>query len=153
MPSTVTALHALDDALTRLRRVWLHPRRRRRFLTELGTPIELALLRTLRAIDTAETDEPGVCDVATELAVDASTSSRLVEQAVSAGYVERTPSATDRRRTVLSLSPQGVALLARATDVRERLLGEVTAEWAPEDVATLARLLTRLHRDFERLDG
>ena len=152
MSSLPPALHELDDALLRLRRLWLHPARRRRFMAELGEPVELATLRTLRAIDLAGGDEPSVGDVAAALVVDASTASRLVDQAVSGGYVTRHPSASDRRRSVLELTTQGADLLQRSTKVRERLLAEVTAEWPAEDLATLAGLLGRLHRDFERLD-
>ena len=146
-------LRALDDALIALRRLWLHPARRRRFLAELGEPIELATLRTLRAIDLAGGDEPSVGDVAAALVVDASTASRLVDQAVSGGYVSRRPSPSDRRRSVLELTTEGADVLERATKVRERLLAEVTADWPAEDVATLAALLQRLHHDFERLDA
>ncbi len=173
---TASVLRTLDDALTGLRRVWLHPGRRRRFLAELGEPVELAVLRTLRAIelvggtrsvvgsDPGASDapgasdepgvreEPGVSDVAAALAVKTSTASRLVEDAVAQGYVTRVASEVDRRRAVLRLTPEGARLLDRATAVRASLLAEVTADWSREDVATLARLLERLQRDFARLD-
>lgn len=161
---TTSVLRTLDDALTGLRRVWLHPGRRRRFLAELGEPVELAVLRTLRAIELVGgtrsvagsepgvREEPGVSDVAAALAVKTSTASRLVEDAVAQGYVTRVASEVDRRRAVLRLTPEGARLLDRATAVRASLLAEVTADWSREDVATLARLLERLQRDFARLD-
>ena len=152
MSSLPPTLQELDDALLRLRRLWLHPARRRRFLAELGEPVELATLRTLRAIDLAGGEEPSVGDVAAALVIDASTASRLVDQAVSGGYATRRPSQTDGRRSVLELTTAGADLLERSTKVRERLLAEVTTDWSTEDVATLTGLLERLHRDFERLD-
>jgi hypothetical protein len=79
------ALLELLDALSELRRFWERPDRKRRFLAELGEPVELATLRTLAAVERSEAaadGEPGVCDVAEHLAVDASTASRLAEQAV-----------------------------------------------------------------------
>ncbi len=147
-----SALRTLDDALTGLRRVWLRPGRRRRFLAELGEPVELAVLRTLRAIELVDGDEPGVSDVAAALGVKTSTASRMVDDAVTQGYVTRVASEVDRRRAVLQLTSEGARLLGRATQVRESLLAEVTADWSHEDVATLAGLLERLQHDFARLD-
>lgn len=143
MPTVVDAeLQRLDAALGRLRRMWESPALRRRFLERLGEPVEAATIRTLRAIE--YTREPGVREVAERLGVDASTASRLVEQAVRTGYIDRTPSATDGRRCVLSLTSAGVALLERATTVRTELIAEWVAGWPERDVTALAGLVERL---------
>jgi DNA-binding MarR family transcriptional regulator len=147
--STV-ALHeellALDAALGRLRRMWESPGGRRRFMERLGEDVEPALIRTLRAIEVADVPEPGVRDVAEVLGVETSTASRLVDTAVSAGLVLRTTSTRDRRKAVLRLTEEGRALRRRALTVRTDLLAERTADWTPEEVATLATLLDRLAR-------
>jgi DNA-binding MarR family transcriptional regulator len=97
-----------------------------------------------RALESAATHEPGVRDVASRLAVDASTASRLVDQSVRAGYVERSASDEDRRRCVLALTADGRALLERATNVRAAFLAEWVCEWSPADVTVMAQLVDRL---------
>ena len=115
-------------------------------MERLGEDVEPALIRTLRAIEVADVPEPGVRDVAEVLGVETSTASRLVDTAVSAGLVLRTTSTRDRRKAVLRLTEEGRALRRRALTVRTDLLAERTADWTPEEVATLVTLLDRLAR-------
>ncbi len=136
-------LRRLDFALGRLRRVWESPALRRRFTDRMGASVEPGLVRTLRTVELAD-DECGVTDVAALLKVDASTASRLVEQAVCAGYLVRSACATDRRRCVLAVTDTGAELLGRALHVREELLAELTEGWSDTDVDSLAELLCRL---------
>ncbi len=140
-------LEDLDAALTRLRRLWEHPAIRQRLIDLLGADVEASLIRTLRAIELADTPEPGVSDVAAILTVEDSTASRLVDQAVTAGSVERTTSPRDRRRCVLRLTDAGHELLRAALKARTTLLRETTSDWQPGDVAALARLLDRFTTD------
>lgn len=150
MEPTIPAwLDELDGALSDIRRFWQHRGLGRRFFDALGVEVELGTLRALGAV--ADADEPSVGDVAASLRVDASTASRLVEGAVTAGYVLRRPSTQDRRRVSLALTEAGQALLAHTLEVRRQLLRDVTAGWPEEDVATLARLLRRLARDVDEL--
>jgi DNA-binding MarR family transcriptional regulator len=140
-------LHHLMDALSDLRRFWERPDRKRRFLAELAEPVELGVLRTLNAVARCGEQEMGVGTVADMLAVDQSTASRLVEQAVRAGYLVREAGAQDRRRTPLALTDEGRALLDRATAIRRRWLAGITATWNPEEVEGLAALLRRFLDD------
>ena len=148
------ALQHLMDALVDLRRFWERPDRKRRFLAELGEPVELGVLRTLTAVHaldaagdgTAET-ELGVGTVACALSVDASTASRLVDQAVRGGYLQRQAAATDARRTRLELTNTGTKLVERAIEIRRRWLSQITAGWSPQEVETLAGLLRRFIDD------
>lgn len=147
----------LLDALGDLRRFWERPDRRRWFLTELGAPVELAVLRTLAAVDRAggptvsrgEAPEVSVSAVADLLAVSQSTASRLVEQAVRGGYLDRRTATDDRRRTGLALTASGRDLLVRADRIRHGWLAGVTADWEPADVERLAALLRRFLDDAE----
>lgn len=140
-PSNSDLKH-LDAALGRLRRLWDSPAIKERLLEQLGMPVELSLLRTLRAIEWAG-DEPGVRHVAAALRVEESTASRFVDQAVAGGCVTRTTSPRDRRRCVLALTDKGTWLLAEATAVRTKFLADVTADWSPAELATLRTLLER----------
>ncbi|MEM9393079.1 MAG: MarR family winged helix-turn-helix transcriptional regulator [Pseudomonadota bacterium] len=142
----------LDRGLMRLRRLWLQQGRRRRLIDEIGSPIAMSVLRTIFAIDALNSETTSVSDVAAELEVDASTASRLVESAVSNGYAERNPSSVDRRKSVLKLTVSGRDMLVKARAGRQKLLGEVTANWTDQDVELIATLLNRLHDDFEAVD-
>jgi DNA-binding MarR family transcriptional regulator len=142
---------SLDEALVDLRRLWMHPRLLRWFADQVGHDVEPATLRTLRAIEAAEGGSPGIKDLAAILAVDASTASRLAEQAVGDGYVERRSSEADRRRTELRLTAEGEQLLTRSTQVRGRMLGRATRGWDDEELTQLAELLARLQVDLRGL--
>jgi DNA-binding MarR family transcriptional regulator len=152
MPNDDTTFRDLLDALTDLRRFWERPDRRRWFLAELGTPVELAVLRTLAAVDRSDAPVVTVGAVAQALAVEQSTASRLVDQAVRAGYLARLPVATDRRRAGLVLTDGGRDLLDRADAIRHRWLASVTADWEPSDLEVLTGLLRRFLADATRTE-
>ncbi|MEL6335203.1 MAG: MarR family winged helix-turn-helix transcriptional regulator [Pseudomonadota bacterium] len=121
-------------------------------MDEIGQPIAMSVLRALFAIDSLASKDTSVGDVAAELEVDASTASRLVENAVANGYAVRKPSAIDRRKSVLSLTESGRNVLLKARSGREQLLAEVTNSWTRDDIELIAELLNRLHDDFEIID-
>lgn len=137
-------LHDLDLALTRLRRFWHRPQLKARVLAELGPAVSPTRYNVVRAVAGAERDHACVGDVASALDVDASTASRFVADAVDAGYLERSTSDEDRRRSRLDVTARGRALLDHGAAIRRALLAEMTADWEPSDVTTLTALLSRL---------
>ena len=152
LPEAKNQLRDLDRGLLRLRRLWLQQGRRRRLIDDIGQPIAMSVLRTLFAIHTLNSNTTSVSDVATELEVDASTASRLVESAVANGFALRSPSATDRRKSVLNLTEAGERILHKAQAAREAILEDVTKHWTHQEIELIATLLNRLHDDFERID-
>jgi DNA-binding MarR family transcriptional regulator len=138
----------LDRALLEIRRLVNRPGYRRRLLGPLGRRIELSTVRVLHAVDQAPTP-PSIGGVATILAIDPSTASRLVEQRVTEGLLERSPDPEDRRRTVLRLTPAGTALLEELAVSRTGMLDEVTSGWSSADVRRFIELLHRLSDGFE----
>jgi DNA-binding MarR family transcriptional regulator len=73
-----------------------------------------------------------------------SSASRLCDRLVAAGLIDREPSRSDRREIALSLTPNGVRLLAELRAERRRRLAEVLAGMSePSRVALLRGL-----RDF-----
>jgi DNA-binding MarR family transcriptional regulator len=152
LTDTRTVEH-VDLGLTRLHRLWESPEIKRRFLELLGRPVELSLVRTLRAIERCGLDEPGVSDLAGLLNVDTSTASRFVEQATAGGYVRRDPSERDRRRCVVRLTGRGAELLAAANVVRATLLEELLSGWPDEDVAAFSALLERFADSVAALES
>ena len=135
-------LHAVDAALLRLRRVWAVPPR---VVEHLGRQVELSSVLVVEGCGRhAEAGrEPTVGGVAEFADVAPSTASRLVDRAVSAGFVERGPSVQDARRTVLRLTPSGQALRSDAAAFRLHWLRRTLHDWPGEDTAELAALLTR----------
>jgi DNA-binding MarR family transcriptional regulator len=81
--------------------------------------------------------------VAARLAIDPSTASRLVAEAIRDGYVSRGPSTIDARRSSLHLTAQGAALVEDARRYQRTIFEQITADWSAEEQASFARLLVR----------
>jgi DNA-binding MarR family transcriptional regulator len=92
--------------------------------------------------------EVSVADVAHQLGIDRSGASRFVTAAVENGYLERTPSAADARRAVLTLTPAGRELLAGSHAWQEEAFTQLVAAWDPEDAARFAGYLQRLESEL-----
>lgn len=143
-------LDDLDDVLLDVRHLFRTPEFRRLLLESIPGDVELSTLRMLRAIERFD-GHPSVGDVATVLAIDPSTASRLVDQAVRSGLLERSRCSDDARRLQLQLSDSGSRVLSEATRARRTLLGRVTSAWPADDMNDLVRLLSRLCDSFDRL--
>ncbi len=149
--TTERGLVELDHALLEVRRLVNRPGYRRRLLGPLGRRVELSTVRVLHAVDQADRP-PSIGEVAVTLAIDPSTASRLVEQRVADGLLDRSPDAEDRRRAVLRLTAQGRELLTELAASRREMLAEVTRGWTAADRAALERLLARLVDGFRALE-
>jgi DNA-binding MarR family transcriptional regulator len=93
-----------------------------------------------------------VTELAESCAVDNSTMSRLVSRLTCNGLVEQTPSPTDRRVVIVSLTTEGEQMARHLLDVRSALLADVLADWSAEDQATFATLLDRFVTDLEQFN-
>jgi DNA-binding MarR family transcriptional regulator len=137
-------LLALDAALIRLRRLWATGAPR---LGRAGEAVEMSTVLVVDAVQRLTDGDPPteatVAAVAEQLDVAASTASRLVDRAVTAGVVRRTRSAADPRRAPLVLTAEGRALAARATEFRLSYLDRLLAGWDESDRRTFADLLSR----------
>ena len=89
------------------------------------TSLQFAILQTL-------IDEPGAdqITVAQRVALDAATSGSVIMRLEERGWLRREPSATDRRRKLLWLTPEGekyaVEMKKSARKVQQRLLARLT---------------------------
>lgn len=81
--------------------------------------------------------------VAEQLGVDPSVASRMVSDLVVHGYVERGAYQHDGRRTVLQLTPDGVALRDRYRHQHRQAFEHITRDRAPRERRELARLLIK----------
>ena len=88
-------------------------------------------------------------DLAEQTGHDLSTISRHLRSLEDDGLLTRSPDPDDRRASLLEVTGSGRAYLDRAVALRTAMLADATADWDPDDVATLTRLLHRLATDLE----
>ena len=99
---------------------------------------EYLLLRTLEDLGPMD-----ISTLASALGVDPSTVGRQVGAMHADGLVDRAPAPDDRRRTIISVTDEG---LRRTETVRRRRrdnLQELLEGWTPEDLETLGVMLGR----------
>ncbi|WP_431984437.1 MarR family winged helix-turn-helix transcriptional regulator [Streptomyces qinglanensis] len=149
---------ALESALVALRRAQkrralarLAERRGARTGPHAGLPD--AVVELVDAV--AAEDEAGsaltVTEAAAVLGVDQPRASRLAAQARDAGLLRREADQRDGRRSLLVLTGEGRALLARVREFRSSVVAEALRDWPEPDRAALARLLPRFVGDFAAL--
>lgn len=88
--------------------------------------------------------EATVTDVAEQLGLDHSGASRMVRDAVAAGYLVRGDSVHDRRRVTVQLTDSGHRLLAASYDWQRQCFDQLTATWNEHDRHQFAGYLQRL---------
>jgi len=88
-------------------------------------------------------------EIAEATLLDPSTVSRYVAQLVRAGLTSRRPDPADGRAVQLVATPAGTALAEEVVARRQTMLGEMIADWSPDDARTLLVLLRRLNDDME----
>jgi DNA-binding MarR family transcriptional regulator len=89
-------------------------------------------------------DEVTVNGVAAQLALDQSGASRMIRDAVAAGYLARKNSRHDRRRAVVELTAQGRRLRGQALRWQQQCFDDLTAAWSEHDRRLFAGYLQRL---------
>lgn len=89
-------------------------------------------------------------DVATELGLDRSNASRMLADAVAAGFVTKAASQDDARRTVLGITPAGRSLLDAARDWQRNVFAQLVADWPAHDARRFAGYLDRLASEQSR---
>ena len=135
--TTTQPLDVIEMQTAVLRRNVEMVRRRGEVYVELD-PAEYLLLRTL--------DDLGPMDIrtlATAVGVDPSTAGRQIGAMHTAGLVDRAPAPEDRRRTIISVTAEG---LRRTEIVRNRRRDNLRAlldGWSPEDLETLGIMFGR----------
>ncbi len=105
---------------------------------------QVAVVEVARSL--AYVEPPSVNEIAAELGLDQSGASRMIKEAVAAGYLELDRSAADARRRVITVTAAGAALLVDAHRWQEQVFGELTEGWT-------ARQRDELHRGMLRLLG
>jgi DNA-binding MarR family transcriptional regulator len=100
----------------------------------------------------AEHDGIRLTDLAGLLGLDPSVVSRQVTSLERQGWVRREADPSDRRATLLALTPTGTELVADLRAARARALARVVPGWTDAELEALADQLGRLNRDVAAAD-
>ncbi len=102
-------------------------------------------LGVMAVIDAAR-EQPSQLEIAAQLGVDRTTMVGVIDSLEKKGYVERRRSDRDRRRNVVTLTPQGRSCLHDAEQVRERVERDFLAPLDDLSAEALTATLLALHR-------
>jgi DNA-binding MarR family transcriptional regulator len=89
-------------------------------------------------------------DLAEMTSIDASTLSRLITRLVRDGLVKRTRSRADSREVAVALTANGKNLMTRLVPVAVGLQTAATRKLSKPDLATLKRVLRKMHENLTR---
>ena len=89
-------------------------------------------------------------DLAEMTSIDVSTLSRLITRLVRDGLVKRTRSRADSREVAVALTANGKSLMTRLVPVAVGLQNAATRKLAKRDLATLKRVLRKMHENLTR---
>ncbi|BCB26507.1 MarR family transcriptional regulator [Sulfurimicrobium lacus] len=78
---------------------------------------------------------------------------RLTDELVENGWVERQGSSADRRRVELSLTPAGTALIEKILPRNWERIDRLWAGFSPEEIALTGNLLRKLLSRIGQVDG
>jgi DNA-binding MarR family transcriptional regulator len=124
-------------ALFQLVRFWA-----RRWAAQPAGAPHVPHVQVLEALDAAAV--PTIAAVAAQLGLDRSVGSRMVSEAVAAGYLRRRLDPADSRRTLLAPTDAGRTLLHQARAWQQRVFEEMTAGWSEADRERFGAYLRRL---------
>jgi DNA-binding MarR family transcriptional regulator len=134
---------------------------------ELASRLRLAIVRTARrlrqeagselspsqgaALATLERHGPlSPSELASREQVKRPTATKVIARLVEAGYAERTDDPIDKRCALVTVTPEGVALLRRVRALKTAYLAERLHELDAADAAALERAADILERLLER---
>jgi DNA-binding MarR family transcriptional regulator len=89
-------------------------------------------------------------DLAEMTSIDASTLSRQITRLVRDGLVERTRSKNDSREVAVALTRKAKTLMARLVPIAAGLQNAATQNLSKQDLATLKRVLRKMHDNLTR---
>lgn len=91
------------------------------------------------------------CHLSDALIASRTNVTRLADELVAAGWVDRRPSLADRRRVELSLTDAGRALLTRVLPSVWRMIERQWADFSPAEVTEFDRLLRKMLASLARI--
>jgi DNA-binding MarR family transcriptional regulator len=89
-------------------------------------------------------------ELAGRLGIGPSSASEIVERLVELGFLGRVDDPDDRRQVVVTVTPDGAALLERFRELDQRQLRELLGRLDAEELAVVAESLDIFHRAIDR---
>jgi DNA-binding MarR family transcriptional regulator len=89
--------------------------------------------------------------LATAFGLDPSTITRQVQALEEIKLAERTTDPTDRRASILDLTPNGREVLDKTRQHRRARMQTALADWSPDDLDDFGRLLKQFNTSVDRL--
>ncbi|XAH25202.1 MarR family winged helix-turn-helix transcriptional regulator [Xylophilus sp. GW821-FHT01B05] len=142
-----TQLRVLHGALLTIVGEMNRPQRDEAMVREAGISLDRALFPLLVGVE--RLGPIGVVELADRVGRDYTTVSRQVAKLESLGLVLRQEGAEDRRVREAIVTAKGKAMTDAVDAARERIGRAIFANWEPQDVAELVRLLQKFAADIE----
>lgn len=147
---TVPTVNDFTDALVRVVRFATLPRFTERVAEEAGTHLDRsAYVLLARLVE----EHCRVGELAEHLCLDVSTVSRQVHALEQRGLLGREPHPTDRRGSVVGISPKGREVVEQHRRARQQLFAELLNDTPPAELATVTSVLDQLATRIEKLAG
>ena len=89
-------------------------------------------------------------ELAGRLGIGPSSASEIVERLVELGFLGRVDDPDDRRQVVVTVTPDGAALLERFRELNQRQLRELLGRLDADELAVVAESLDIFHRAIDR---
>ncbi|MDF5721815.1 MAG: MarR family winged helix-turn-helix transcriptional regulator [Rhizonema sp. PD37] len=137
-----TDLRMIHRAVLDILGVMNQPQRDTMMIEEAGISLDRALFPLLVGI--GRFGPIGVVDLADCVGRDYTTVSRQVAKLESLGLVERRAAQADQRVREAIITGKGREMTDAIDIARDRIMSSMLADWSPEDIEMLARLIRRL---------
>jgi DNA-binding MarR family transcriptional regulator len=135
-------LRVMYGAVVDILGVMNQPQRDTMTIEEAGISLDRALFPLLVGI--GRFGPIGVVNLADRVGRDYTTVSRQVAKLESLGLVERRAAQADRRVREAIVTGKGREMTDAIDKARDRIMSSMLADWSPEDIEMLARLMRRL---------
>lgn len=149
--------HANSDRAARIDALDRTLERMRKIVTDLahsaptmmpGLPYDFASLRVAESV--ARLESPSIKEVAQDLGVDHSTTSRAVAAAERQGLISRTAHPRDKRQAILTLTATGAKISAELPALRQHMMDESLHDWSDEEISQFREFLERFRVVLEK---
>ncbi|WP_371321508.1 MarR family winged helix-turn-helix transcriptional regulator [Pseudomonas yamanorum] len=139
-------IRELHGALIEIVGAMNRPQRDEVMVREAGIALDRALFPLVVLVE--RLGPIGVVELADRVGRDYTTVSRQVAKLESLGLVDRQESAKDRRVRESVITPEGKAMTDRVDEARTRMGMAIFANWEPQDIDDLVRLMGKFAADL-----
>lgn len=120
-------------------------------IARLGAGLELSHLDLLSIVNRLGRDrEVTIGIVAEHMRIDHSRASRVVAELVKRGVLRREVSQEDARRTIVTLTEDGMAMIEQVHAIKHEVLTTALSDWTTEELAAFASLYNRFLTNMEQ---